>query len=211
MNLTDLANKFGSDKGNVISERHEYTLAYEKFISKNENKIMLEIGLAEGASTMMWQSYNSNMKNVVIDITKNHMKNEYEEIFKKNNNVIIEIGDQSDVVFLNKIATQHGPFDYIIDDGSHFQDHIQISFSVLFEHLKPEGLYFIEDLHVHNSKRYCRTPGDSVITLFEYYNQTKQFNSQCVDNKILNRFSNQIKSLHLYNNKLLIIEKIKSI
>ena len=40
-------------------------------------------------------------------------------------------------------------FDIIIDDGSHRADHQQISLEVLFPHLKPGGLYFIEDLNDH--------------------------------------------------------------
>ena len=38
-------------------------------------------------------------------------------------------------------------FDIIIDDGSHFPDHQQITLEMLFPHLNAGGIYFIEDLH----------------------------------------------------------------
>ncbi len=40
-------------------------------------------------------------------------------------------------------------FDVIIDDGSHRPDHQQITLAALFPHLKPGGLYFVEDLLVN--------------------------------------------------------------
>jgi hypothetical protein len=37
-------------------------------------------------------------------------------------------------------------FDYIVDDGHHYQEHQQVSLGVLFEHVKPGGYYIIEDV-----------------------------------------------------------------
>ena len=45
------------------------------------------------------------------------------------------------------IQENGGDFDIIIDDGSHKMNHQQISFDVLFPHLKSGGIYVIEDLH----------------------------------------------------------------
>jgi len=36
----------------------------------------------------------------------------------------------------------------------------------------------------------------------------REFNSSCVDNEILNRYKDQIKSAELINNKLLVIQKV---
>lgn len=207
MNLTELADFYETDKGTRFNECHNYTSIYQSFISNQEKKKMLEIGLFDGASTMMWQSFNPNLENVVIDISSNKLKKQFESSFDKNR-VLIELGDQSDVIFLKKIGDKYSSFDYIIDDGSHFQHHIQISFSVLFEYLKSGGFYFIEDLHVHLSKRYCRDPKESVISLFEFFSKNRHFNSYCVNNEILNRYKDQIKSVKFFNNKLLVIEKV---
>jgi hypothetical protein len=50
------------------------------------------------------------------------------------------IGDQSDPTFLNSVATETGPLDIVLDDGSH-QAHDQIvSFLTLFPALATDGV-----------------------------------------------------------------------
>jgi cephalosporin hydroxylase len=209
MNLTELANLYCTDKGTTYSECHNYTSVYESIITSTESKKILEIGLDTGASTLMWQRYNPNIKNIVIDITTQRLKREYISEFITNKNITIELGDQSDDDFLNKIGQLHGPFDYIVDDGSHNQQHIQISFSVLFKYLNSKGYYFIEDLHVHNSKKYSKIQGDSTVYMFDNFIKTGRFDSLHVDNQILNSYVNQIESIEYFNNKkLLVIKKI---
>jgi hypothetical protein len=56
-------------------------------------------------------------------------------------------GDQGRREDLEAFARSHGPFDLIIDDGSHASHHQQITLGVLFRHLNAGGLYVIEDLH----------------------------------------------------------------
>ena len=102
MNLTELADFYETDKGTRFKEGHNYTSVYQSFISNQEKKKMLEIGLFDGASTMMWQRFNPNLENVVIDISSENLKKQFESSFDKNR-VLIELGDQSDVVFLKKI------------------------------------------------------------------------------------------------------------
>ena len=54
--------------------------------------------------------------------------------------------DQNDKAALWQLNEQSGPFDIIIDDGSHFQEHIFTSFNILWPFLNPGGIYVIEDL-----------------------------------------------------------------
>ena len=55
-------------------------------------------------------------------------------------------GDQGDEQFLDSMARELGPFDIIIDDGSHMSHHVLASFNALFPHVRPGGIYVIEDL-----------------------------------------------------------------
>lgn len=59
-------------------------------------------------------------------------------------------GDQADVDTLkNWVSRTGGEFDYIVDDGGHTNTQIWNSFTYLFDKaLRPDGVYFIEDLHV---------------------------------------------------------------
>ena len=61
--------------------------------------------------------------------------------------ITIEIGSQNDESFLADVIASHGPFDVIIDDGSHVMTDIFASFKALFGSLAPDGIYIVEDLH----------------------------------------------------------------
>jgi 8-demethyl-8-alpha-L-rhamnosyltetracenomycin-C 2'-O-methyltransferase len=54
--------------------------------------------------------------------------------------------DQSDHEELARVAERFGPFDIIVDDGSHISSHVITTFRALFPCLRPNGLYIIEDL-----------------------------------------------------------------
>jgi demethylmacrocin O-methyltransferase len=106
---------------------------------RSEKLKILEIGVKLGYSVKMWKKYFYNSKICGIDID-NLKKFEEERIH-------IEQGDQRDPDFLNRISGLYGPFDIVIDDGSHINEDIQKSFDCLFPLLKPGGLYIVEDLH----------------------------------------------------------------
>lgn len=61
----------------------------------------------------------------------------------------IEIADQGDTSAMKGICVKHGPFDFIIDDGSHLQRHMRQTFIDLFvdnRAIAPGGWYVVEDL-----------------------------------------------------------------
>lgn len=144
--LTSIANKYLTDKGTLHFEAHGYTEIYEDYISSKDEIVLLEIGIQTGASLKMWKEYNPNMKIYAIDINPECMnficKDDYSKIF---------IGDATDADFLKSIIHDIGKIDIIIDDGSHVREDILKSFDFLYDHLSDNGIYFIEDLHVHHN------------------------------------------------------------
>ena len=65
----------------------------------------------------------------------------------------VYMGNQADKVFMNDVvAGSGGQYDLIIDDGGHSVFEQKPSFEVLWDHLMPGGLYFIEDLQASNSE-----------------------------------------------------------
>ena len=50
-------------------------------------------------------------------------------------------------MFLKSLADQYGPFDIVIDDGSHAPAHQVASLTALWPHVKVGGVYLVEDLH----------------------------------------------------------------
>lgn len=139
MILNNLALKYGTDKK---MGHHDYTKHYEYWFKslKNDKIKLLEIGVKKGASVRMWEEYFPLGSIVGIDINKNCLK-------QRSKRIQIEIGDQGDEVFLNSVGKKYGPFDIIIDDGSHRWRHQIDGHKQLFPYLKKGGLYVIEDLH----------------------------------------------------------------
>jgi demethylmacrocin O-methyltransferase len=145
--LTTIANHHTVDKGTEHYEKHGYTEVYDKYIPEIGKFELLEIGIWHGDSLRMWKEYNPELDIFAIDIDPNVLN------FIHTNDFNISIGDQSNEELLNSIVLKSGPLDFIIDDGSHVHEHILSSFKVLWEHVKPGGYYFIEDLHAAYAQR----------------------------------------------------------
>jgi len=102
---------------------------------------LLELGVARGGSLLLWQDWFPD--GTIIGIDKDLGPLVREPLARER--VRCYEGYQDDQLFLTKIATLEGPFDIIIDDCSHSADPTRESFLFLFEYLKPDGLYCIED------------------------------------------------------------------
>lgn len=127
----------GTDKSSIC---HNYCNKYEKYFpfKRYEKLNILEIGVLDGQSLRVWKEYFFNSNILGIDITKECKQYEEERIR-------VEIGSQTDGEFLKKIIQEYGPFDIILDDGSHINSDVIYSFEHLFESVKPGGIYVIED------------------------------------------------------------------
>lgn len=152
LSLTDLANKFGTDKGTEAFEQHGYSVIYEQLMSKlkYKNINLLEIGVYDGrfpcASVQMWYEYfpNAQIFGIDYDIESKKFENDRIHIFN---------GDQGNRNDLQTLIDRYEikEFDIIIDDGSHFSRDHEISLGFLFPYLKSDGQYWIEDLHAPQS------------------------------------------------------------
>src|SRR6202008_2820925 len=61
--------------------------------------------------------------------------------------------------FLQDVVDKLGPFDVILDDGSHMNSHIALTFRHLFPNgLAPGGVYIVEDIHSNYWKPYRDSP-----------------------------------------------------
>jgi len=147
--MKSLTELFESHNEKIVFKWTHYLDLYERYLSSFRNKSIsiLEIGVLNGGSLQLWKKYFGKNCNIVgIDINPNF---KYEEPQIK-----VEIGDQTDRKFLKYIVDTYGPFDIIIDDGSHIQNHIKTSFDFLYDYVKDDGVYVIEDTHTAYMKSY---------------------------------------------------------
>jgi hypothetical protein len=154
--LDDLANQFGSDKGTRCGSAHGYTIVYELLLHayRYQPINLLELGLSRAGqasgesadgrvqnlpSVDMWKAYFPCATVYGFDIC------DYSRFEGPRFRFVR--GDGGCAADLGRLSTLGVSFDVIIDDASHASYHQLLAFSLLFEVLKPGGLYIIEDLH----------------------------------------------------------------
>lgn len=141
--LAKIATLNGTDKVGL----HNYAPVYDGLLAdwRDRDFKLLEIGIGGyrflndgGNSLASWRDYFFKAEITGIDI------------FAKGRDLGPRVqmlqGSQVDPAFLAQIVSERGPFDLIIDDGSHQNDHVVASLEILWPTLAPGGIYIIEDL-----------------------------------------------------------------
>ena len=137
-----LAALYGTDKFG----EHDYTPVYAELMRPFRRKAvrLLEVGVGgyEGAlggeSLRMWASYFRRGRITGIDL--------YDKTALSAGRVAVYQCSQVDAPKLTALAEELGPFDFIIDDGSHVNAHQIETFGILWPHLKDGGGYIVEDV-----------------------------------------------------------------
>ncbi|MBS3963507.1 MAG: hypothetical protein KGZ80_03240 [Methylomonas sp.] len=137
----ELGLQLGCDK--VLN--HSYETAYARHLSPlhQEPISLLEIGVGGegyadgGQSLALWEALFPQAMIYGLDI--------YDKSQHNRDRVKTFIIDQSDATALYAFAQQYGPFDVIIDDGSHHRADVLTSLFALMPHVKEGGYYVIED------------------------------------------------------------------
>jgi hypothetical protein len=165
--LRELALAMKTDKEGA----HSYSGPYERHLARFRDRpiTLLEIGVGGysdatrgGASLRMWKAYFPLASIIGLDIED---KSQFAE-----ERVTIVQGSQADVAFLDELAARFGPFDVVIDDGSHRCAHVVTTFGALFPHVRDGGIYVVEDLQTSYWERYGgsskpNAPGTSMTML----------------------------------------------
>jgi hypothetical protein len=136
--LDALAVRHDADKSSKV---HGFTRAYERHFGhlRHSPITLLEIGVGNGASLRMWRDYFPQATLYGLDV-KDCRKLTLP-------GVTLCQGAQSDESVLEVLVARAGPFDIVIDDGSHLWSDQIASFKKLYPHIKTGGYYAIEDLH----------------------------------------------------------------
>lgn len=180
MNLTDLADKYGSDKG---SKKHRYTelyhMLFQPFIDRPIT--FMEMGLLIGGpehgitadrktkdlpSIRMWLEYFQKAKVIGLDISDFSWFSHDRFSFLR-----CDMDTRPNI----RTATKGlHDLDIIIDDASHASHHQQNAFLTLFPKLRSGGLYIIEDLR-WQPETYEQGGITKTAALFQSYLQDRSF------------------------------------
>ena len=126
-----------------------YFETYQAVFDSRRNTPMriLEIGVLRGASLRLWKTYFQHAETCVVGVDIDPECASYDA---PTDGIHVRIGSQADGEFLTKVVDEFGPFDLIIDDGSHHSTHMIKTFNCLYDAgLKDDGIYFVEDLHAN--------------------------------------------------------------
>lgn len=196
---------FFRENHNPITKWWHYFEIYHQYFSKfvGTHVKMLEIGVCKGGSLQMWRDYFGDKAVITgIDIDENCKQHEDDQIH-------VCIGSQNDIEFLKRTWEQYGPFDIVLDDGSHFMDHQIATFETLFPMLKAGGVYICEDTHTSYWTFFNGALRDET-TFIEYSKGlVDDINGQHVKKeyeKFQTRFWGILKGLHFYDS-MVVAEK----
>ena len=166
--LCSIMKRHGSDKG---LGHHNYTTLYEpllQHLKETSNVILFELGIGTnnpnivsnmgihghpGASLYGWSEWLPNARIIGADIDK--------DILFKTDNIETYYVDQRDPTVIADMWSQCSkPVDVIIDDGLHEFAANDIFIRNSHRHLKPNGLYIVEDIIPGDVSRFERVIQD---------------------------------------------------
>lgn len=167
LNLTELANLFETDKGNCdpkslswgnTFQNHfcwNYTETYSKYMESHRNTPvkLFEVGIRDKrfpyASCKMWLSYFNEIELYAMD----NFWGEYIEDKQDEIRQLTDMGanfiyaDQGNFNDWNEIiSTCPNDFDFFVEDGSHWPNHMAVTLWKSISLVKSGGYYFMEDL-----------------------------------------------------------------
>jgi hypothetical protein len=159
MTLDEIGLSCGTDKA---SSHHGFLNFYERFLQEIRYgaTTILEIGVYQAASLRMWEQFFPNATIIGLDI------NEDSRAYQSGR-IKIEIGDQANPMTLAALS-KHGPFDLIVDDGSHQWTHQITSFRYLYPHVKSGHYYILEDLDTGYGSYVAQYQGDADVSASGY-------------------------------------------
>ena len=204
--MNDLEKYFRQNENRLIDKWVHYFEIYDRHFSRFRDKeiVLLEIGVSQGGSLQMWKNYFGK-KAKIYGIDIDSRCKDFEE-----ENITVLIGSQSDRKFLDDVKIKVPAVDILIDDGGHFMVQQIVSFEELFEIVKDDGIYLIEDLHtsywLSHSGGYKRR-GTFIEYSKNFIDSLNAFHSQQKNFKV-NDFTKTVDSIHYYDS-ILVIEKRK--
>jgi len=146
--LDSLAVLHNADKS---SRYHNYAVKYDKILAPYREAFtsILEIGVAQGQSILMWTDYfqKATIHGADISPASAGCVNYSPDRIK------FHLLDQRDRAQLKNME-QFSPFDLIIDDGNHFWMEQILTFETLFPYLRRGGIYIVEDTTTSYWKEY---------------------------------------------------------
>lgn len=159
-----------TDKGSL---GHYYTPVYEEIFRPIQHKpiSILEIGVHTGSSLETFRDFFTHEKTriVGVDIDLGQIKSSVLNV----DQIKLIKGDINSQETMALVCTE-GPYDLIIDDGSHFSwDVIRAFESLFYTQLKSGGVYVVEDLETNYMTKKTNPMSKLLFKLLRKHNRIR--------------------------------------
>jgi hypothetical protein len=205
--LDELGLWHGTDKA---SSGHGYLDFYERFFEglRDDPITILEIGVFKGASLKTWESYFPRGRIIGADIDPGAKQ-------YATSRITIERLDQSNCQDLVDLGVKHGPFDIIIEDGSHLWEHQITTLKALFPFLKSRGYYVVEDLQTNFGANTENYRGNANVSCVDYLKRLldllvadQQIDISAEDDPFLRTYGRSLSFLAFHRHACLIEKRL---
>lgn len=215
---------------------------------RKQNADIFEIGIYRGSSLKMWSDYFESGKVCGIDNGR-LLPNTKAQTGYDNQNPSLDdlkllegqcfdcdfswietdrikcaIADQRNSGEIEKAFRHFGidTFDFIVDDGHHYQEHQLKTLSILLKNVKSDGFYIIEDVIKYSDLlngsfwgQHKSDASDSTDFIFTKFIETGIFKSEYLNHDECQYISDNIKDVFIYDSphpiqsssKLIVIRK----
>jgi hypothetical protein len=142
--FAQLAEASGSDKYYLHHYEHYYSKWLAPYRAHPDLKIV-EIGARDGKSLTLWDDYFESPQLILgLAYDAKRVVRTVKAVANGRDKVKLLFGDQSQPSTMKQVC-ENGPYNIIIDDGSHVPSHQVFSLYSLWSCLLPGGLYIVED------------------------------------------------------------------
>lgn len=161
MNLQDIWQTLPkkTDKNSV----HSYLPVYDEILLPYKGGSILEIGLFNGDSILLWEQYFKTVHGVDCSETPHDGMADLRPMIAEGKNIhILDATDSAQV----KEKFEEMKFDVIVDDAAHNMEQQILLYDIWKEYLNPNGIYIIEDIQEIDSDRiFFENLGGEIIDL----------------------------------------------
>lgn len=198
---------YNEHSGRLLNKWEHYLDIYDEYFTKYRNKkiVFLEFGIAHGGSLELWRKYFGEKALIIgVDVNPECKKFETE-------NTPIYIGSQEDKAFLNQLKLQIPNVDILIDDGGHTMKQQIVTFELMFEKVKPGGLYICEDTHTSYMPDYFggyKKKGTFIEYSKNFIDAIHGWHFEKDNKPYISEITKNVRGLHYYDS-VVILEKEK--
>lgn len=207
---SNLREIFNNPEHRIIDKWQHYFDVYErhfKHLVGQKPIHMLEIGVYKGGSLEMWSNYFGKDNCIIYGIDINP---ECKILERDHDNIKIFIGDQADKEFIKSVCQQIPKLDIVLDDGGHTMSQQINTFEVIYDHIKPGGVYMCEDVCTsywpiygggyQKEGTFVEYMKDYIDKLNAYWTQESTFRPD--------EYTKSMDSIHFYDS-IVVIDKAK--